>query len=384
MLSIIEKYEQEEGPWLAHTRRHYERRKPPRWIFASLSFSLFYFFPLIFDDSITLWRFLAGVVIYVTFVFCYFQIAFSRLRVSLLYLIAMIAICLTTTKISTGTSTLVGYCGFFIGYYFRPKVSIVFFLLLVVGFGLSSWLVGLFNYWVIPSAGILCTGLFILGTMSRAEDIARYKDHRSNEKIEQLATVAERERIARDLHDILGHTLTSIVLKSQLAEKLCAAGNVDLAKKEVAEVVDIASEALTDLRLTVSGYKAKTIDQQLNRLTDRLVDKGIVVETECDLNGLPAKTEAALSLILTEAVTNILKHSNASRVVITTRRNEQSLILSIKDNGDFTLKSESDGNGIQGIKERVASLNGEMIIDTKQGFGLEIVLQNASIGYAAK
>lgn len=376
MASMIEKLEQSEGPWLAFTRRHYQRRKPPRWIFASLSFSLFYFFPLIFDDSVNAIRLVAGIVTYAVFVFCYFQIAFSKLRVSLLYLLAMIAICLVTPTISTGTSTLIGYCGFFIGYYFRPAVGLLFYVLLLLLFGLSAWLFNVFNYWVIPSGVLLTTGLFFLGAMSRAEDIARYKDYRSNEKIEQLATVAERERIARDLHDILGHTLTSIVLKSQLAEKLCAAGEDTQAKKEITEVASIASEALSELRLTVSGYKAKSIEQLLNRLTDRLVDKGIVTEVECDFSNLPPKTEAALSLILTEAVTNILRHSTASRVSIHTVRKGNAFTLSVHDNGQANAEASAPaGNGLQGIQERVAELQGQLTIDTSNGYTLTIALQ---------
>ena len=269
MASFIEKLERSEGPWLAFTRRHYQRRRPPRWIFASLSFSLFYFFPLIFDSSVTTTRLLAGVATYTVFVFCYFQIAFSSLRVSLLYLLTMVIICLVTPKISTGTSTLIGYCGFFIGYYFRLAIGLALYVLLLA--------------------------LFFLAAMSRAEDIARYKDHRSNEKIEQLAIVAERERIARDLHDILGHTLTSIVLKSHLAEKLCAAGQTAQGQKEIGEVSRIASEALSELRQTVSGYKAKTMEQLLNKLSDRLVDKGIVTEVECDLSEIDQASHRSAS-----------------------------------------------------------------------------------------
>ncbi|MBU2987102.1 sensor histidine kinase [Saccharophagus degradans] len=376
MASFIEKLERSEGPWLAFTRRHYQRRRPPRWIFASLSFSLFYFFPLIFDSSVTTTRLLAGVATYAVFVFCYFQIAFSSLRVSLLYLLAMVIICLVTPKISTGTSTLIGYCGFFIGYYFRLAIGLALYVLLLTLFGLSSWFFDLFNYWVIPSGVLLTTGLFFLAAMSRAEDIARYKDHRSNEKIEQLAIVAERERIARDLHDILGHTLTSIVLKSQLAEKLCAAGQTAQGQKEIGEVSRIASEALSELRQTVSGYKAKTMEQLLNKLSDRLVDKGIVTEVECDLSGLPPKTEAALSLILTEAVTNILRHSNATRAKIYTHRENKIFTLTVQDNGTVSQAQQVQcGNGLQGIRERVEELQGKFVIDTSEGFMVQIQLQ---------
>lgn len=373
MLAFIKKMEETEGPWLAFTRQKYEKRKPPRWIFASLSFSLFYFFPLLFDQSVTGLRLASGIAVYVLFVFCYFQIAFSSLRVSMMYLLVMIALCLTTHPISAGTSTLVGYCGFFIGYYFRLSIALSFYLLLMVLFGLSAWFFGLFNYWVIPTAVILLSGLFFIGSMSRAEDIARYKEHRSSEQIEQLATVAERERIARDLHDILGHTLTSIVLKTQLAEKLCTAGSPEAAKKEISEVTRIASEALSDLRTTVSGYKAKTINQLLNRLADQLVDKGMVATVDCDLSNLPAKVEAALSLILTEAVTNILRHSSATRVNITSERDGPNLKLVIKDNGEV-VKPCKKGNGLQGMEERVLELGGQLSLSYDNGYQLDILL----------
>ena len=118
------------------------------------------------------------------------------------------------------------------------------------------------------------------------------------------------------------------------------------------------------------------MEQLLNKLSDRLVDKGIVTEVECDLSGLPPKTEAALSLILTEAVTNILRHSNASRAKINTHRENKIFTLTVQDNGTVSQAQQVQcGNGLQGIRERVEELQGKFVIDTSAGFMVQIRLQ---------
>jgi two-component system sensor histidine kinase DesK len=205
----------------------------------------------------------------------------------------------------------------------------------------------------------------------------KLSEQRSQQQIEQLATVAERERIARDLHVLLGHTLSSIALKAELAEKLAEAGQVEKSIDEISQVAQITREALSEVRQAVSGYKSKDPQAEVDKIVSRLADKKFNVVQEISLRNLTPKAESSLLLILKEAVTNILRHSNGDRVMIKTQQTEKSILLTIFDNGThFKDKNKQPlfSNGLTGIVERVNALNGQFTIDTNKGFELNIIL----------
>jgi two-component system, NarL family, sensor histidine kinase DesK len=194
---------------------------------------------------------------------------------------------------------------------------------------------------------------------------------RAQEEIEHLAKIAERERIARDLHDVLGHTLSIIVLKSELASKLVERDPAK-AKSEMADVENTARTALAEVRHAIGGYRANGLVAELAQARATLETAGIAVECEQTTFTLPATQESVLALAVREAVTNVVRHAHAARCRLELRASDGVCLLSIQDDGRGGLQQE--GNGLQGMRERVEALGGTLRRETRGGTRLHITL----------
>lgn len=179
-------------------------------------------------------------------------------------------------------------------------------------------------------------------------------------EIKRLARVAERERIARDLHDVLGHTLSMIAVKSELAERLIDRDG-DRAREEIRSMGESARKALADVREAIGGYQRQTLADSLEhvRLSLRAADIEAVIEVGDDID-LPPRTQGMLALVIREAVTNIIRHSNARRCRIRLDGDPEALSLGIDDDGGGRIRM--DGNGIQGMRARIESLGGSLTV----------------------
>lgn len=191
----------------------------------------------------------------------------------------------------------------------------------------------------------------------------------AHEEIEHLAKVAERERIARDLHDVLGHTLSVVVLKSELAGKILHQ-NPDRAQKEMAEVEQIARTALAEVREAIRGYRAEGLAAELDRARATLDAAGVILDCSSKPPKLLPAQETVLSLILREAVTNIVRHAHASHCRISLDQDSNRTVLLIEDNGRGGIQAE--GSGLRGMRERVQSLSGSLQIFSSNGTRLII------------
>ena len=198
------------------------------------------------------------------------------------------------------------------------------------------------------------------------------KLRKANEEIEQLAKVAERERIARDLHDVLGHTLSVITLKSELAGKLIER-DPQRAGKEIREVEEISRQALSDVRDAIRGYRSKGLAAELAQAKATLETAGVSVQ--CDAAStvkLPAMQESVLSLAVREGVTNVVRHARASNCRLRVEQRNGSCRLEIYDDGlGF---SSTEGNGLRGMRERVEMLGGTLERTNRSGTMLIINL----------
>jgi two-component system sensor histidine kinase DesK len=196
-------------------------------------------------------------------------------------------------------------------------------------------------------------------------EVERERTHarlrRADEEIERLATIAERERIARDLHDLLGHTLSVIVLKSELAGRLVSS-NPDRAEQEMREVEQTARTALGEVRAAVAGYRAKGLGAELVTARRALSAADVDVHAAIDLPVLPAEQEATLALAMREAVTNIVRHADAHHVTIRAEATSEQVRLEIDDDGRGA--SGPDGSGLAGMRERVTALGGTLTLRT--------------------
>jgi two-component system sensor histidine kinase DesK len=200
---------------------------------------------------------------------------------------------------------------------------------------------------------------------------AQKKLIRAQEEIEHLAKIAERERIARDLHDVLGHTLSVIVLKSELASKLVERDPAR-AKTEMADVEQTARTALAEVRHAIGGYRSNGLAAELAQARATLETAGITVECEQGPVSLPATQESVLALAVREAVTNVVRHAQAARCRLELRAGDGVCRLSIQDDG--LGGSQQEGNGLQGMRERVEALGGTLQRETRGGTRLHITL----------
>ena len=193
-----------------------------------------------------------------------------------------------------------------------------------------------------------------------------------------LAAVAERERIARDLHDVLGHTLSVVVLKAELAGRLIHRQDPSdhaRAAAEIADVERITRTALAEVREAIGGYRTRGLGAEIEaaRLTLDAAGVTLILDSAAtNTANLTPPEEIALSLALREAVTNIVRHSRATtcHLRFVTDANQRRLV--IEDNGQHATGRE--GNGLRGMRERIESLGGRLLLERDHGTRLLIEL----------
>jgi two-component system sensor histidine kinase DesK len=193
----------------------------------------------------------------------------------------------------------------------------------------------------------------------------------AQDEIEHLAKVAERERIARDLHDLLGHTLSLVILKSELAAKL-SERDPERAREEIRDVERISREALAQVRAAVAGYRSGGVEAEAQHAQSALGSAGITVEIAMAKHKLSPSHEAVLALALREAVTNIVRHSSARKCTIRLEASESQCVLTVSDDGRGG--NEPFGSGLTGMCERVEVLGGTMTRDGRRGTTVVVTL----------
>ncbi|MBS0569088.1 MAG: sensor histidine kinase [Proteobacteria bacterium] len=214
---------------------------------------------------------------------------------------------------------------------------------------------------------------FSVGGGNLIHHISEKKDSElrlSHDEIRRLASTAERERIGRDLHDLLGHTLSLITLKSELANRLFdrdAAG----AKREMADVERVARDALAQVRRAVTGIRAAGIAAELASGKLLLESNGVRLDYALADANLPVDVETALAMTVREALTNIQRHARATHASVALECEDNRLVLRIADNGrggDIV-----PGNGLTGMRERLDAIGAELRVDSQRGHGTTII-----------
>ncbi|MEV0903529.1 sensor histidine kinase [Streptomyces hokutonensis] len=328
----------------------------------------------------------------------------------------------TTSATAAGWVGLVAFTGTYLAVVFRTMgrpysgwtvaalVAVLWVLAVALALGLgNSWL-GLFvyvsvscgvtlplraAYWTIPltTAAMMLAGWFVddldeawglflivllVGySMTGVRQLVRttVELRKARATVAQLAANEERLRLARDLHDLLGHSLSLITLKSELAGRMLPA-HPDKAAQQVADIEQVSRQALVDVREAVTGYRRPRLPGELAGAQVALTAAGVTADlpAEPDLTDVPEDSESALAWALREAITNVVRHSGAQRCVVELVRRQTldgpMLELSVEDNGSGG-SGKGPGNGLSGLTERLDKVGGSLeATRVKRGFRL--------------
>jgi two-component system, NarL family, sensor histidine kinase DesK len=348
----------------AATRQHARR-----WFdFIWLIYSVFFFIEPFERNSRAHWLQFAAV--YAVFLVLYAGIIFAHSRRNAyLFLAGLALLGLWYFPINVSSSGMIIYVVAFAPFITDSiPVCIAIFVSMSAALSAEGLILHLNPWtWLFPVFLSLAVGAANLITAQRMR--ASQKLSLAQEEIEQLAKVAERERIARDLHDVLGHTLSLIVLKSELSGKLLDQ-NPERARKEIQEVEHIARTALAEVREAIRGYRAEGLAAELARARTTLDAAGVTLHCQSAAPKMLPAQETVLSLIVREAVTNIVRHAHASQCHISLEQNGPHIVLGIEDNGCGGIRYE--GSGLRGMRERVESIEGSFQIASENGTRLLI------------
>lgn len=222
---------------------------------------------------------------------------------------------------------------------------------------------------VVGITGIVTTAVCAANHFQRERNLRQAELELSHDEVRRLAALAERERIGRDLHDLLGHTLSLITLKSELAAKLFDRDPL-AARREIHDVERVAREALGQVRRAVTGIRTAGLAAELASARLLLESCGVRLDYAPADAALPVEVETVLALTVREAVTNIQRHARATqaRVEVTIAAGEAR--LSVADDGRGSLIVP--GNGLAGMRERLQSLGGTLDIRSRHGEGTQL------------
>ncbi|MEU6751135.1 sensor histidine kinase [Spirillospora sp. NPDC046719] len=218
------------------------------------------------------------------------------------------------------------------------------------------------------SLGLMMVGFRHARTLVQQLRVARGE-------VARLAAADERLRIARDLHDLLGHSLSLIVLKSELARRL-GERDTDRAMAEVRDIESVARQSLADVRAAISGYRRRDLTGELDGARAVLAAAEIEAEVRTSGTPLPDQVDGLFGWAVREGVTNVVRHARARRVTITVGRADGAATLEIVDDGcGRPGEGHAPGHGLEGLAERVADAGGTVAAGPRDGGGFRLAVR---------
>lgn len=319
----------------------------------------------------SLWKSVATLAGVAAFVACYFGVFVTRSPGPRLCIAGMVLLGVGYAPFNSGSACFFIYAASFLPFVLPTEWTAIAGILSIAAIaGLESWTFHLGAGFAFPA--VFLTTFIGAGNVYFAQRNRHIEKLRlANDEIEHLAKVAERERIARDLHDVLGHTLTLIALKSELAGKLIDR-DPKQAKAEIHEVEQAARTSLAEVRQAILGYRAKGLSEEFKQAKSTLETAGVEVRLDSPSVQLPPSHEGVLSLALREAVTNVVRHAGARHCLLRLERSNGHCKLEVHDDGRGGVQVE--GNGLCGMRERVEELGGTLERNTADGTRILITL----------
>lgn len=354
-------------PWRTILKDKDHGWSPLLWV---VYLGFFFIDPVVSHASFRLWLLDSlGAGVFLAFYFGLFILECPR---ALVHIGGMLLLGLLFLPINAGACTFFIFAAAMLPFCVDTQIAAVLGLGIIGAAGaIEGWLLHV-NGWTLFYSALFPVVIGAGNTFFAERNRMNRRLRRANEEIEHLAKVAERERIARDLHDVLGHTLSVIALKSELAGKLIDR-DPQRAGEEIREVEDISRQALSEVRDAIRGYRAKGLAAELAQAKATLETAGLSVQ--CDASTtvkLPAMQESVLSLAVREGVTNVVRHAQARSCRLRLEQQNGSCRLEIQDDGLGS--STTEGNGLRGMRERVEMLGGTLHRITAPGTTLTITL----------
>jgi two-component system, NarL family, sensor histidine kinase DesK len=219
----------------------------------------------------------------------------------------------------------------------------------------------------------LVSGLVLFG-LTRLSILVRYVQAKRSE-LAQLAVISERMRFARDLHDLLGYSLSAITLKAELTRRLVGS-NPGRARDELHEVLDIARQALADVRIVSSGYRNISLAKEASSVTSLLGVAGISAQVDINCGALDEKVDTALATVLREAVTNMLRHSTARHCAIEAGITADTIRLLVANDGvPHQAATGRPGGGLENLSTRMTATGGNLTARIRPDGWFEILAE---------
>jgi len=203
---------------------------------------------------------------------------------------------------------------------------------------------------------------------------------RTREELALAAVERERLRFSRDLHDLLGHTLSVMVVKAELVRRV-APHDAAAAARQAADIERIGRQALAEVRAAVTGYRGRGLAAELDAARIALADAGITATIRTVPLDLPPETDALLGWAVREGTTNVLRHSGAATCRITLERADGEVLLLIEDDGhgpahgDTAAPDAPLGNGLMGLRERVTAVEGRLAFGPRPSGGFRLLVR---------
>lgn len=309
-------------------------------------------------SAVARWTTLVGTAIFLVLYFRGFWVSGRKI---LPIIAAIVLIGVVVTPFNSGGAAFFIYGAAFLGHLGRPGLALRYLAAIVAVVLVVAWTFGVAPQGWIPAAVFSV----IIGGVNIHYDEVRRANARlalAQDEVERLAQRAERERIARDLHDLLGHSLSVITLKAQLAGRL-ATSDPERAGREMRDVEEVSRSALAEVRRAVEGYRLASLGAELSRARVALGAAGVSLDAEPGPFDLDTGRENALALALREGVTNVLRHAGADRCRIAWRQGAspdggREVRLEVEDDGKGLGKRFAEGSGLAGMRERVEALGG--------------------------
>ncbi|MFF9347423.1 sensor histidine kinase [Streptomyces sp. NPDC014734] len=223
--------------------------------------------------------------------------------------------------------------------------------------------------------GTFISGAVTAAILTLAETVMELRATR--QELARGAVEKERLRFSRDLHDLLGHTMSVIVVKSEAARRI-APHDLDAALAQVADIESVGRQALTEIREAVTGYREGSLATELDRARSALTAAGIAPTVRRSGPPLAPQTEALLGWVVREAVTNVVRHSRATACRFVVDGGPEQVRLTVTDDGtgpDTPATPGVGGTGLTGLTERLAAAGGSLEAGTRPGGGFMVHAQ---------